>query len=286
MATNTRDIKDRITSVEKTNKITQAMKMVSAAKFKRNLKSLDHVKDYGSGLESIMTSLSKRLFDDELPELLQENDSPQVAIIVISSDRGLCGGFNTNLFKKVKEVLSQHSQVDLYTLGNKALQFYKSKDVKIVDSRQAFSTNTDFKEISNFINEFIDSYLKGVYSKVVIVYNEFVSALSSNQVVKQILPISVPNWEKETISHSDFIYESSKKSALDHFFKLLISYHFSLAIHESLASEEGFRMAAMDSASSNAKEMIEELTLYYNRSRQAAITTELTEIVAGAASIS
>ena len=100
MATNTRDIKDRITSVEKTNKITQAMKMVSAAKFKRNLKSLDHVKDYGSGLESIMTSLSKRLFDDELPELLQENDSPQVAIIVISSDRGLCGGFNTNLFKK------------------------------------------------------------------------------------------------------------------------------------------------------------------------------------------
>ena len=98
---------------------------------------------------------------------------------------------------------------------------------------------SDFKEISKFINEFVDSYLKGVYSKVVVIYNEFVSALSSNQVVKQFLPISVPNWEKETISHSDFIYESSKQSALDHFFKLLISYNFSLAIHESLLQKKG-----------------------------------------------
>ena len=96
MATNTREIKDRITSVEKTNKITQAMKMVSAAKFKRNLKSLDHVKEYGEGLEDILESLTKRLFDDELPLYFQKNDSPQVAIIVISSDRGLCGGFNAN----------------------------------------------------------------------------------------------------------------------------------------------------------------------------------------------
>ena len=100
MATNTREIKDRITSVEKTNKITQAMKMVSAAKFKRNLVALDHTKDYGEGLEDILESLTKRLFDDELPALLTGNDSPQVAIIVISSDRGLCGGFNANLFKR------------------------------------------------------------------------------------------------------------------------------------------------------------------------------------------
>jgi F-type H+-transporting ATPase subunit gamma len=286
MATNTRDIKDRIVSVEKTNKITQAMKMVSAAKFKRNLKSLDHVKEYGEGLNNILASLSKRLYDDNLPQLLQKNDSPQVAVIVISSDRGLCGGFNTNLFKKVKAELEKNSQVDLYTVGNKAQQFYKSKNVKVVESRGAFSTSSDYAEISNYVSEFVDSYLKGVYSKVYVVYNEFVSALSSNQIVKQLLPIELPEWNPETITHSDFIYESSKQSALDHYFKILVSYNFSLAIHESLASEEGFRMAAMDSASSNAKEMIEELTLFYNRSRQAAITTELTEIVAGAASIS
>ena len=149
-----------------------------------------------------------------------------------------------------------------------------------------FSSDSNGDEINNYIQSIINSYKKGVYSKVCVIYNEFVSALSSNQITQQLLPIDLPNWDSSKITHSDFIYESSKKSALDHFFKLLISYHFSLAIHESLASEEGFRMAAMDSASSNAKEMIEELTLYYNRSRQAAITTELTEIVAGAASIS
>ena len=286
MATNTREIKDRITSVEKTNKITQAMKMVSAAKFKRNLVALDHTKDYGEGLEDILDSLTKRLFDDELPALLTGNDSPQVAIIVISSDRGLCGGFNANLFKKVQQTLDEYPQVDLYTVGNKAQQFYKSKNVKVVESIQGFSLNSSHSEISDYINGFVDSYLKGVYSKVLVIYNEFVSALSSNQVVKQVLPISLDNWNRDEIDSSDFIYESSKQSALDHFLKLLISYNFSRAVHESLASEEGFRMAAMDSASSNAKEMIQELTLYYNRSRQAAITTELTEIVAGAASIS
>lgn len=286
MATNTREIKDRITSVEKTNKITQAMKMVSAAKFKRNLVALDHTKDYGEGLEEILDSLTKRLFDDELPALLTGNDSPQVAIIVISSDRGLCGGFNANLFKKVQQTLDEYPQVDLYTVGNKAQQFYKSKNVKVVESIQGFSLNSSHSEISDYINGFVDSYLKGVYSKVLVIYNEFVSALSSNQVVKQVLPISLDNWNHDEIDSSDFIYESSKQSALDHFLKLLISYNFSRAVHESLASEEGFRMAAMDSASSNAKEMIQELTLYYNRSRQAAITTELTEIVAGAASIS
>ena len=174
----------------------------------------------------------------------------------------------------------------MYTVGNKAQQFYKSKNVKVVESIQGFSLNSSHSEISDYINGFVDSYLKGVYSKVLVIYNEFVSALSSNQVVKQVLPISLDNWNRDEIDSSDFIYESSKQSALDHFLKLLISYNFSRAVHESLASEEGFRMAAMDSASSNAKEMIQELTLYYNRSRQAAITTELTEIVAGAASIS
>ena len=286
MATNTREIKDRIASVEKTNKITQAMKMVSAAKFKRNVKQLEHVKDYGEGIETVIDSLSKRLFNDDIPNLLKENDSPQVAIIVISSDRGLCGGFNANLFKKVKQSLEQYSQVDLYTIGNKAQQYYKSQDVKVLDARTGFSSNTPITEINDYMNGFVESYLKGVYSKVFVIYNEFVSALSSNQVIKQLLPIELPDWNPDEINHSDFIYESSKEAALDQLFEIYVSYNFSRAIQESLASEEGFRMAAMDSASNNAKEMIQELTLFYNRSRQAAITTELTEIVAGAASIS
>ena len=286
MASNTREIKDRIASVEKTNKIPQAMKMVSAAKFKRNIKQLEHIKSYGEGIQTIIESLSKRLFNDEIPNLLKKNESPQVAIIVISSDRGLCGGFNANLFKKVKQVLDKYPQVDLYTIGNKSQQYYKSRNVKIVEARSAFSSNTPISEINDYMNGFVDSYLKGVYSNVFVIYNEFVSALSSNQVVKQLLPVELPEWNPDEINHSDFIYESSKEASLNQLFETYISYIFSRAIQESFASEEGFRMAAMDSASNNAKEMIQELKLFYNRSRQAAITTELTEIVAGAASIS
>lgn len=286
MATNTREIKDRIASVEKTNKITQAMKMVSAAKFKRNIKQLDHVKEYGEGLESIITSLSRRLFDDEIPALLTPNDSPQVAMIIISSDRGLCGGFNANLFKTFRDAMAKHSQVDAYIIGNKAHQHYKSKDVNIVGVQSGFKSTTDLSEITSYINGFVNSYLKGVYSNVYVVYNEFVSALASNQVIQQLLPVELKEWDPTNITTSDFIYESDKASSLSQLFETYITYKFTLAVQESLTSEEGFRMAAMDSASNNAKEMIQELTLFYNRSRQAAITTELTEIVAGAESIS
>jgi len=286
MATNTREIKDRIASVEKTNKITQAMKMVSAAKFKRNIKQLDHVKEYGEGLESIITSLSRRLFADEIPALLTPNDSPQVAIIIISSDRGLCGGFNANLFKIFRDAMAKHSQVDAYIIGNKAHQHYKSKDVNIVGVQPGFKSTTDLSEITSYINGFINSYLKGVYSNVYVVYNEFISALASNQVIQQLLPVELKEWDPTNITTSDFIYESDKASSLSQLFETYITYKFTLAVQESLTSEEGFRMAAMDSASNNAKEMIQELTLFYNRSRQAAITTELTEIVAGAESIS
>ena len=249
MSSNTREIKDRISSVEKTKKITQAMKMVSAAKFKRNVRQLDHIKDYGNGIESIIASLSKRLFDDEIPNLLQTNDSPQVAIIVVSSDRGLCGGFNANLFKRVKKALHQYSQVDLYSIGNKAKQYYKSKNVKVMDARSGFTTHSEISEISDYMDGFVQSYLKGVYSKVFIIYNEFVSALSSNQIMKQLLPIELPEWNPNEITHSDFIYESSKESALERLFETYVSYYFSRAIQDCLASEEGFRMAAMDSAS-------------------------------------
>ena len=286
MATNTRELKNRITSVEKTKKITQAMKMVSAAKFKRNLAQLDHIKEFGNGIEAILASLSKRLFEDDIPALLQQNDSPQVAIVVVSSDRGLCGGFNSNLFKKVVNEIEKHQQVDLYLIGNKAQQYFKSKNVTIADHKTGFKSDDIDSEMRSYIQSLIDSFKQGVYSNVIIVYNEFVSALSSNQIVKQLLPISLPEWDKETITHSDFIYESSKESALENLFIKTIEYQFSRSVYESLASEEGFRMAAMDSATTNAKDMIQELTLFFNRSRQAAITTELTEIVAGAASIS
>ena len=287
MPANIRDIKDRIDSVEKTEKITLAMKMVSAAKFKRNVVQLDHIKDFGTAMDSVLNSLSKRLNETEISNLLKPNDSPQVAVVVISSDRGLCGGFNANLYKEVNRQLEQIQQVDLYLVGAKSYQYFKRKDVKIVDHVPVFNEDEVGNSVlEDYVNKLVDSFEKGVYSKVYVIYNEFVSALSSNQVIKQMLPVELPEWDPSTTTHSDFIYESTKKNVLDRLCTDYISYLFRRAIYESKASEEGSRMAAMDSASTNANEMIDELRLYYNRSRQAAITTELTEIVAGAASLS
>ena len=263
------------------------MKMVAAAKFKRNVTQLDHIKEFGTGIDSIMASLSKRLYkDDQLSSLLAENKSPQVAIIVISSDRGLCGGFNANLFKELNQQIVKNKQVDLYLIGNKAYQLLKNKDVTIAHHRSNFQSSNNLSEKTAYIDDIINKFKQGVYSKVYVVYNEFVSALTSNQITKQLLPIDLPDWKPDTITTSDFIYESSKQSALDALLSKYINYNFNRAVLESQASEEGSRMAAMDSASSNANEMIDELTLYFNRSRQAAITTELTEIIAGAASLS
>lgn len=287
MPANTREIDDRIQSVKKTKKITLAMKMVSAAKFKRCLSQLTSINNYGESLDKIKKSIEKRLNDSQLPTLLLKNDSPQTAIIVVSSDRGLCGGFNTNLFKAVEDKLAQLHQVDLYLVGNKAHQYFKNKNVTITDSRPSFNdTNGTSADITDYIDALCQAYCQGVYSTVFVMYNEYVSALVSNQKAVQLLPVELPNWTPKKTSQSDFIYESSKPAVLGAFLSKYIQFVYRRALCNSRAAEEGSRMAAMDSASSNANDMIDELTLFYNRSRQSAITTELTEIVAGAASLS
>ncbi len=283
MAENIREIKKRIESVKKTEKITQAMKMVSAAKFKRNVKRLDQIKAYGRGIESIIDSLSVRLFNDDLSPLLFENNASKDAYIVLSSDRGLCGGFNSNLFRKIQSHLANVTNADLYCIGNKSTQFFKARGITITES---ISSLSDDEVLTEVMDKLTEQFLDGRYANVYVFYNEFVSALSSNLIKKRLLPIDLPKWDKSTTTTADFIYEPSKESTLTKLFSKYASYQFLRALKDSSASEEGFRMAAMDSATSNAKDMIQELTLFYNRSRQAAITTELTEIVAGAASIS
>jgi F-type H+-transporting ATPase subunit gamma len=280
-----RDIKDRIVSVEKTKKITQAMKMVSAAKFKRHLRALNGLKAYGSGLQHMGSALARRLYNDDLPELMQPSQAKRSAVIVLSSDRGLCGGFNVSVFKALNALMATDESIDLFTIGQKSAQFYAGKSIQCAGSRPGFSITTPLSELTAYMEPFIEGFLRGQYGHVRIVYNGFVSALSANQVVQSLLPVTLPDWNPNVVSDADFIYESSKVSALNAFCRKMVMQQFMEGLYNSLVSEEGFRMAAMDSASTNAKEMISELTLFYNRSRQAAITTELTEIVAGAASI-
>ena len=280
---NLRDTKDRINSVKKTQKITQAMKMVAASKFKRAQRELNSLSSYTEGLESIFKDTLNRVEADGIPYLFESHDSDRELMIVIAGDRGLCGGFNASILKKANEHLQSANQaVDMISIGQKATQFFKSREVNLIDS-YLHADLSDINQVNGLLKSVFASYKAGQYSKVTLFYNKFISAIATDQIDRQLLPLS--GAEKQSEGVSDFFYEPSKESVLAKLSEQYISNLLLYAIKDSATSEEGARMAAMDSASSNAKEVIQDLTLIYNRKRQAAITTELTEIVAGAASL-
>lgn len=281
---NLRDTKDRINSVKKTQKITQAMKMVAASKFKRAQKELFYLSEYSRGLEMIFADVLNRVELDGIPYLFEAHeDAQKELIIVIAGDRGLCGGFNATVLKKALEhVKSSQKPLDIVTIGQKATQFFRSKGVNSVGSYSHTKMNHR-AEVSKVCAEVFEGYRDGKYTKVTLFYNKFVSAITTHQIAKQLLPLSIQNQQSTGVS--DFFYEPSKMGVLTRLSEEYINDIIFYAIKDSATTEEGSRMTAMDSASSNAKQVIQDLTLVFNRKRQAAITTELTEIVAGAASL-
>jgi len=282
---NIREIKQRITSVKKTKKITQAMKMVSAAKFKRASHRVNESKAYKRGLESIFADMATRLEEDELPTLFLPNKSKNHCIIIVAGDRGLCGAFNSNVIKKTNEVLAslKKEDINLQLIGNKVIRYYAGKQWEVKRKEANFMEGLDNAKVITFFQPIIEQYKKGEIGKVTIIYNEFISALSNETIEKQILPIDLPDWDpQKKLEKADYIYEPGKISVLENLLSKFLQFNLLNALLESKASEEGARMAAMESATDNATEMIKDLSLIYNRNRQAAITTEISEIVAGA----
>lgn len=283
---NIKEIKQRIVSVKKTKKMTAAMKMVAAAKFKRSLKSLRSRSDFTGTLETIKNHLLSGLESDSLPALLIENNSPTELLVVMSSDRGLCGGFNTNLFKKIDAYISDSKHpIELVLIGNKAQQFFKNKTISKRFQRGQFLF-PDFNGIESTLNDVIlPAFQIGNVGKVTLVYNRFINALSSQITFEGLLPI-VPVSETGTeVPASEFFFEPNKTHFISQFLDYYLRARLTNAAINTSSGEEGARMSAMDSASQNASDMIADLTLLYNRTRQAAITTELTEIVGGAAAL-
>lgn len=283
-----RDIKNRIGSVKKTKKITQAMKMVAASKYKRALDKLVDARVYGDSMKGIYGDLISRLEPGDFPALLSKNEAPKQAVIIVTGDRGLCGGFNAYLLKKAMDFLNtlEENSVDLYLIGNKGIQFFKSRPYSISETYSYILDALSVSHVQKILNPLVELFVSGRYGGVHLFYNEFVSALSTNQIHSELLPLDLDGWdEHKKLGKSDFIYEPSKASVLESFLQSLIHYKLYQSLLESQAAEEGARMAAMDSATENAGEVIDDLTIQFNRSRQAAITTELTEIVAGAASL-
>lgn len=281
-----KSIKKRIVSVKNTGQITKAMKMVSAAKLRRAQENVVAARPYAAKLAEVLGRLSRNQDADSSP-LMIKRTSGKALLIVVTSDRGLCGGFNANLCKAaerfVRERGAEFTDLSIMTIGRKGYEFLKNRQ-KIRKNFGTVFSNLNYQTAALLAQEVIQGYLDEEFDEVFIIYNAFRSVMSQDITLEQLLPVTPPEAADEEYA-PEYIYEPSKSELLGELLPKHIEVQIFKSLLESVASEHGARMTAMDSASKNANEMIGKLTLQYNRARQAAITTELMEIISGAESI-
>ncbi len=295
---NLRDIKRRIKSVKNTQKITKAMKMVAAAKLKKAQDEITEARPYAQKLAELTNSLASKTSPESHP-LLSGIGGPRVGLILVTSDRGLCGGFNTVLLRTAENFLAEEQATDpsMYLVGKRAGEHFKKRPVTIINSIVAGSGRPQYATAVDIATDMITRFLNDELDEVHLVYSEFISALTQEPKVQRLLPLAPDVEQGESGSQTsdvkggteegptEILYEPSSEDVLASLLPKYVEVQVFRALLESSASEHGARMTAMDSASKNANEMIASLTLKYNRIRQAAITTELMEIISGAESL-
>lgn len=283
---NLKEIKNRITSISSTMQITSAMKMVSAAKLKKAQDAVTQMRPYSNKLQELLGNLSATTDISENPysEIRTENN---VLILAISSNRGLCGGFNNNIIKKVNELLNKtyaNSNVKLLCFGKKVTDAFRRSDFRLnnaeVGTEDIFA-NLTFANAAEIAQNVMQLFVDKKYDKVVVVYNSFVNASVQEVKAEQLLPIAPISNEVAT-TNVEYIFEPSKTEIIEDLIPKSLKTQFFKALLDSHASEHGARMTAMHKATDNAKELKRTLTLSYNKARQAAITNEILEIVGGA----
>jgi F-type H+-transporting ATPase subunit gamma len=283
-----KSIKKRIGSVKNTRQITKAMKMVSAAKLRRAQENVVAARPYASKLAEVLGRLSGNVPADCSPLIQRREGSNKALLIVVSSDRGLCGGFNANLCKAadrfVKQRKGDFSEIKIMTLGKKGGDFMKRRH-GVWKSHANLLSSLSYQTAVLIAQEVIDGYLEEEYDEVHVVYNEFRSVMSQEVTFTQLLPVTPPAAENEDVEPREYIYEPDQAELLTELLPKHIEVQLFKTLLETVAGDHGARMTAMDSASKNATEMIGKLTLIYNRARQAAITKELMEIISGAESV-
>lgn len=284
---NLKEIRNRITSVGSTMQITSAMKMVSAAKLKRAQDAITQMRPYAEKLQEILGNLTASL-DISENALAASRPVEKVLIIAITSNRGLCGGFNNNIIKRVNLAITEeysNANVSLLCLGKKAKDAFKRSDMYFDISGTGISedifANLSFGNVSVIAEYAMKAFLDKKFDKVVVIYNSFINAASQAVKEEQLLPI-VPTAQKENTQAGDYIFEPSKEEIVDELIPKSLKIQLFKALLDSNASEHGARMTAMHKATDNAKELQRSLKLSYNKARQAAITNEILEIVGGA----
>lgn len=288
-----REIRRRILSVKSTQKITKAMKMVAAAKFRRAQDTLIAIRPYARKLDEILKRFVAKI-DISTHPLLIKRDVKRILLVVISGDRGLCGGFNSNVAKAAVEHIKKNYSslnaenywVRVVTIGKKCTDFFQKKNFPIHTKHVGIFGNLNFNQAKSIVQQIVAGFINNDYDKVEIIYNEFKSVIQQRIVVEQILPIlpeQILKSESRTdLSQIDYIYEPSSQYILDDLLPKHLNFQMWRILLESSTAEEGARMTAMNNATENAKDLISNLTLSYNKARQASITKELLEVVSGA----
>jgi F-type H+-transporting ATPase subunit gamma len=288
-----REIRRRVTSVKSTQKITKAMKMVAAAKLRRAQDALISTRPYARKLNELLRHLVTKI-DLSIHPLLKEREVQRVLLVVVSGDRGMCGAFNGNVIKAAIDHIHLHYRhllkipdgIRIIAVGKKSADYFSKQDYSLHAKYVGIFGSIHFGHARSIVQQVVDQYLKDEYDKVEVIYNEFKSVIQQRIVVEQVLPI-LPEQIQETkdlhsMAQVDYIYEPSIGGIIDVLLPRHLNFQMWRILLESSTAEEGARMTAMNNATENAKELIRDLTLSYNKERQASITKELLEIVSGA----
>jgi F-type H+-transporting ATPase subunit gamma len=280
-----KQIKRRIASVKSTQQITRAMKMVAAARLRRAQENIIKARPYSLKLRQVIRDLAART-DRSLHPLLDLREVHNVGIVVVTGDRGLCGSFNTNILRQAEKVMQEEAgkRIFLITVGRKGTEFFTRRNFDIVGSLSNFFNELHFSHAAELGEIIVSRYRQQGMDRVYLVYNEFKSAIQQFVVLEQLLPI-VPEEFEVGESRTDLIFEPSASQILDTILPQHVNVQLWRVLLESYAAEMGARMTAMENATENAAELIDTLTLHYNKARQAAITKELLEVVSGAESL-
>ncbi len=284
-----KEIRAKIKSVQNTQKITRAMEMVAASKMRRAQERMRKARPYADKIRTVAAHMSRAHAEYRHPALIEREQVKRVGVIVVTSDKGLCGGLNTNLLRllvgKMKEWEGKGLGVDVCPLGNKGAGFMQRMGANISSQLVGLGDTPHMETLIGPVKVMMDAFVEGKIDRLYLAYNRFINTMKQEPVVEQLLPLTGEKITSNAADHWDYIYEPDPKVVIDALMQRYIESLVYGAVAENMASEQSARMVAMKAASDNAGSVIGELKLVYNKSRQAAITKELAEIVAGAAAV-
>jgi F-type H+-transporting ATPase subunit gamma len=287
---NLKAIRIRITSVKSTKQITSAMKMVSAAKLRKAQDKIVRLRPYANKLHEILVNLTQSLADSEIENVYARRSAPEkILIILITSNRGLCGAFNSNVIKEARRVTAdsyyeqyRKGNVQFLTIGKKGFDYLRKQKFKLAGESNDLVNEVTFEKVVAVAENVMNSFIKGEYDRIDIIYNHFKNAAVQILTNEPFLPVDTTTETGKVSSPVDYIYEPDKESIVRELIPKSLKIQFYKAVVDSFVAENGARMSAMHKATDNATTMIRELTLQYNKARQAAITNQILEVVSGA----